>query len=174
MIKLKYDYDSYRPDILSQIDFEDIKKEYERLRKYANRHLKAISKTKYKNSQIYKYNAGRYPEIDDFDSKTSFLYALSDLARFTKSKLSTVAGLKQQEKRTIDTLHERGYDFVNSRNFRAFVEYMDTIETAYKNSRYDSEYVAEIFEEYVVKKKVKADKLLNDFEKYYEEYRSEK
>lgn len=170
-MKLKYDYDAYRPDILANMPYDEIAKEYNRLEKRANRSLNAMSKTKYKNTETYLYNAGKYPDVSNIKSKTELAYRLSDLARFVTRKTSTLSGLREQEKKTIQTLHERGYTFVNSRNYQKFVDFMDTMRTVYKNIQFDSEYVAEVFEEYAIKKKVKVDKLVKDFEKYYEEYK---
>lgn len=172
-MKLKYDYDAYRPDILSNMPYDDIAKEYNRLQKRANRSLNAIAKTKFKKTETYLYNKDKYPDISQINSKTELAYRLSDLARFVSKKTSTLSGLREQERKTIQTLHERGYTFVNSRNYQKFIDFMDTMRTVYKNIQYDSEYVAEVFEEYVVNKKVKPDKLVKDFEKYYEEYRND-
>ena len=54
---------------------------------------------------------------------------LPEAARFLTSARGTVGGMRDIERRTAQTFHDRGLDFVNSKNVKQFTEFLDWIGT---------------------------------------------
>lgn len=165
-IKLKYDRAEYRPDMLAIRPESDIRKEYERLRKVANRSIRAIGKSKYRTTQQYLETKDAFKPDSEY-TKREVAYKLSELARYVSLETATLAGLRRQEKKSIETLHSHGYDFVTSRNYLKFTEFMEEIREAFKEHKYDSERVATVYEEMIATGKKSPEKVKADFERYY-------
>ena len=123
-----------------------IRKDYSEMRRLANRRLEAFKGTEWENSSQYKLNAGKYKPLSEIKSDKEFAYLLSDLHKFINSKTSTVTGLKQQRNQAVEILQERGYDFINKKNIKAFGDFMEDLRQRKIAGLYDSERLAEIFE----------------------------
>ena len=146
---LKYDPEVYTPQGLRKnLEYKEARAEYARLRSVALRRLKTFEGTEYTESQIYKRFSGYFPTLTEIGTnKARLLHYLTDAARFLQREGSTLAGQKRIESRTIDTLHERGYGFVNKENLRRFGEYMKIARAKSTSRYYDSVRAAEIFGE---------------------------
>lgn len=122
-----------------------IEKDYRELRKLAEGRLKRFVGTEWMDSRVYRYNVARYKPLSQIKDDKELASLLTDLHEFINAKTGTISGLERQRKETIETLHERGYDFVTKENFKAFVDFMDDMRHKKISSLYDSERIAEIF-----------------------------
>ncbi len=126
----------------------DIRKEYSRLRQQANRNLARFVGTEWEDTQVYRYNAQRYKtlaEIDKGGGVRELASLLTDLHEYVNAKTATISGLERQRAQAIETLHDRGYTFVNKDNFKMFTQFMDDLRQKKIASLYDSERLAELF-----------------------------
>lgn len=123
-----------------------IKQDYSQMRRIAVRRLESFKGTEWEDSKQYKMNAGKYKPLSEIKSDKELAHLLSDLHKFTSSKTSTVTGLKQQRNQAVEILNERGYDFINAKNIKAFGDFMEDLRQRKIAGLYDSERLAEIFE----------------------------
>lgn len=165
---LRYERDSYNPAYLrNNLTIKELKAEYSRLRRIANKRLKAIGRYN-AESEIYNRYKGRFVKISDMDER-QIPYKLTEVADFLSRRLSSVTEIKRFEKETIQSLHEDGYTFINKSNIHSFFKFMDATRTAARNSRYDSDRVVALFE-MSERLGVDPDTLSQDFEYYMENF----
>ena len=160
---LTWQYDDYYPYRLEQLDERALRKEYSRLRKIANRRLKRLLASEYKETDLAKEYAGGFAilaEVEDLPRE------LTTLARFIASERSSITGLQRIEKQTISTLHQHGYTFVNAGNVRQFGAFMEEMRQAGYGKLYSSEFLANWWSEQSGSKRNNADKLKQEFDNY--------
>lgn len=128
---------------------DEARREYNRLRRLANKRLEALQRRYPASSMAREYAAGFQALGSDGDRR--LFQRLYRVARFMSSKLGSVTGMRQYRKRMIASLHEAGYDFVNESNFDAFTDFMAEVKTHRSYSDYASEEIVELFGEAVEK-----------------------
>lgn len=163
---LTWQYDEYYPYRLEQIDERALRKEYSRLREIANRRLKRLLESEYKETDLAKEYAGGFAilaEVEDLPRE------LTKLARFVASERTSVTGLKRIDKQTISTLHQHGYTFVNSKNVGQFGAFMEEMRQAGYSKLYSSEFLANWWSEKGESKRDNVEKLKQEFDKYVTE-----
>lgn len=154
------DFIKYHPEN-DDLSIAEKRKEYARLRKIANARLKNFEGTPYTSTQTYIKNAGKFipqSQISDRDIK----YMLYDVAKFVDAKTSSVSGMRDIERRTIETAHERGMTWLNKGNLRDFGRYMDFLRAKYGAKNFDSERAQEVYG-VATKKGLNSDEILKDF-----------
>lgn len=129
MMKLKYSPEWYTPRNLERVDPKEVRGEYTRLRDIAQKRLKRIEEaskgaTDWTRTEAYKTYRKGVPKLSDI-SKEHLPYELSKLARWLESDYSRIGYLKKRMKSSIKKFHERGYTFVNERNFLDFTAFME-------------------------------------------------
>lgn len=96
---------------------ENITAEYRRLRKIAQERLRAISKSDIgRASKTWHYNNNRFKpssELRPYERKI----LLAEVAKMMRAETGTLAGIKRQRKKAIQTFHEHGYTFIDESNF---------------------------------------------------------
>ena len=160
---LAWDYDIYYPYRLEQMDEGALRKEYTRLRKIANKRLARLQASKYKDSELAKEYAGGFEILANV---ADLPRELTVLARFVASEKSSITGLQRIEKRSISTLHQHGYTFVNAGNVGQFGAFMEEMRQAGYSKLYSSEFLANWWSEKGRSKRDNASKLKQEFEKY--------
>lgn len=110
----------YTLDALRHADVwtdENITAEYTRLRKIAQERLRAISKSDIgRASKTWYYNQNRFKpssELRPYERKI----LLAEVAKMMQAETGTLAGIKRQRKKAIQTFHEHGYTFIDESNF---------------------------------------------------------
>lgn len=101
----------------------EIRAEYSRLRDIAQKRLQRLGRSE-PDSYAYRENVGAYAPARGLTT-AQIVDLLPDLARFITARAGSVSGIRAIRRQTLQTLHERGYDFVNARNLREFGEYME-------------------------------------------------
>lgn len=170
---LKYNKDIYTPEGAKTLSDKELKKEYTRLRSIARKRLQRFEGTEWTDTQAYKLNADIYKPIKEIKSNRELRHLFSDVAKFITSKSGSVSGLTKQREEAINTLHDRGYDFVTKQNFKQFAEFMEYARVSNINRMYDSKRLAEFYEA-AEKKKISGAELQKTFRKWTKKQKQEK
>lgn len=169
--RLTYDFSWYTPsEIKAKLEAggdlaKQVRKEYTRLRDISQKRLKRLAAAGYTDTEVYQRNYKHYPKLKDIKSKSELAQRLSDLSRFVGSSQSTVKGIKERNKQTLDTLKQHGYSFVNESNLRDFGDFMEQYRDQLLDMDYDSGDAAELYR-IVEKHGLDPDKVAADFEFY--------
>jgi hypothetical protein len=168
--KLTYDPNWYIPTKIKaeiQENRAAVRKEYTRLRDISQKRLKRLKAAGLDDTQAYLRNYKHYPKLKDIKSDSELAARLSDLARFITAKGSTVSGQKDIMKKSLSTLHDTGYTFVNEGNFRDFGKFMEEYRNQMLDMSYDSGDAADLYG-VVVKHQLDPEKVKADFEFWLE------
>ena len=173
MAGLKYSAGWYSPTHLRSGDVSAavIKAEYTRLRDIAQKRLKRMAGTEFRETETFKQNWGYFTRIRDMAGKgmkgdrisPELSYKMAALARFVAAEGSTISGMKKQREKSLETLKQHGYDFVNAGNYIQFAKFMQEYRQQKLDSQYDSGDAAELYET-VEKNKVDPAQVADDFE----------
>lgn len=161
---LKYDFENYYVDALKSgtLTEKEMRSEYSRLRKIANKRLSALGRSKFSNTQAYLLNVGKYVTLDKIKSERDLMYRLQDLAKFVTAKSGSVTGQYEIRRNAIESLRERGLHFVNEKNFELFGQFMEEARIRGYARIYGSERVSELFGT-ASKKGMNPEELFKDF-----------
>ena len=161
---LKYDFENYYVDALKSgtLTEKEMRSEYSRLRKIANKRLSALGRSRFSNSQAYLLNVGKYVTLDKIKSERDLMYRLQDLAKFVTAKSGSVSGQYEMRRNALESLRERGLHFVNEKNFELFGQFMEEARIRGYARIYGSERVSELFGT-ASKKGINPEELFKDF-----------
>lgn len=151
--------------ILKAAGEAEARKEYQRLRRIAQKRLARFVGTQYEDTDTYKNRAIKKPFKPSSELKDvrSLQAALSDIRGFLDSERSTISGLKRIDKKTVTTLQANGYTFVNMGNIKAFGEFMEAARIKAGRRMFASDRVAEMYDA-AERKSIPPEELLKDFE----------
>ena len=139
-----YPQTEFNPFALANTDTKTKRKQYSEMRSIARKRLERLG-NKYPKSEIYNYNKNRFQPLKNIKNEKDLDSLLSDLARFLNDEMTTIRGQNERRKKVIETLKDRGYNFINLKNFDRFTQFMEATRKAAEASRYDSERVYELF-----------------------------
>lgn len=128
-----------------ELTLEEMQQEYNRLRQVANARLKRLGKSEFRRSQAYKENRKAFEKTARHYSKTQLAKKLYQASKFVGSEQGSLRGQRRIQKRTIEALHEHGYEFINKKNFRKFSQFMEEMRVRAGGRLLDSDRVAEVF-----------------------------
>lgn len=181
--KLTYDIEYYRLDkILGKLKGEigdaavnrkEIRAEYTRLRDIAQKRLKRMGETKFRETNTYKFNVKHYPKLKDIKSINELAGRLADLARFITDPYGTLAKQKEIMKKSLTTLHENDYTFVTEENYIEFGKFMEYYRDTHYDEIYDSGDAADAYG-VTVKHQIDPEKVKEDFEFWLENIQAAK
>ena len=95
-------------------------------------------------------------------------YKLYQVSKFIAAKSSTVSGMRLIEKQVREKLHEK--DLGRIKNLKEFGDFMDWARAKYRNSDFDSERAAEVYNESKLRK-IDIEEIKKDYELYRDNYR---
>lgn len=156
----------YTPEGAKGLTSRQIRSEYSRLRSIANKRLKSLGRSEFKNSKTYIDNVGKFPKIKDIKTERELRYYLSSVYNLITARSGSLTGLREIRKESIQSLHDHGYTFVTINNYSKFAEFMEYSRLRFGSSLYDSSQVATFFEE---NSKDSYDILINKFNKWLDE-----
>lgn len=159
-------YDYFPEVARNKLTKREARKEYNRLRKIANRRLEALKRNYPKSEVARRYRQGFKP-LQEFESSTRLYKKLYELARFMDMKTASVTGQRAARKAQLETLREHGYTFVNKGNLDEFNEFWRTVRTHAAYSGAMSEEVVELFAK-AKKAKLDPQTVAKAFDKYLE------
>lgn len=162
---LKYAPEVYTPIGAKSLTEPELRKEYSRLRSIARKRIERFENTEWVDTQQYIQNKGKFVPLKQVKTEVELRHLLTDVARFITAETGSVSGLKKQKKKMIETLNERGYDFINKDNVRQFADFMEFTRMASLGRIYDSKERAEFFD-YATGNGIKGDELKETYMKW--------
>lgn len=134
-VNFKFQREDYTPTGLQGVPTQEINKEYSRLRDIAMKRMARLEKSV--NSEEFgdmkqarnflNYYAPRFKKLEDIKSPKQLRRALSDLRYYLDSPYGSVAGYKDVRRKQIQTLHEHGLTWINTKNIAEFQDFMEWI-----------------------------------------------
>lgn len=129
-----------------------IRTEYQRLRKIALKRLATMEKYKEgRSSRTYKANIGKYKPYSEL-KPGEVKVLLADVSAMLAAKRGTLQGIRKANKQAIETLKERGYEFITAGNIAEFGKFMEAWRAS-SHRGYGSIYATDLWAA-AIKKKV--------------------
>lgn len=163
---LKYNADCYYPEALESgaLSLAEMRAEYSRLRKIANRRIAALGRSEFADTDAYKKNVGKYTTIATLD-ETELRYKLYDLSKFVTARSGSVTGQRRIREQVIETFRNMGVEFINKHNYKRFTDFMEASRTAKFSKIVSSDRIKELFG-VLSRHKIDSGKVLEDFKKW--------
>ena len=125
-----FDPSAYNPIGLRAYTEAELKKEYARLRREAQERLKRLGKSEFSGSRAYTENVGKFKTIKTIKSRRELERLIQDAARFVSAKSSSASGQRDIRRKAIESLHARGFKWINTKNYADFVQFMESLRAA--------------------------------------------
>lgn len=110
---------------------EAVQHEYARLRREANQRLTRLGRSEFADSKAYRMNKDRFVRLDEIKPGKNYERDLARLtqeaARFVQARASSASGQRGIRREALDTLHENGVKWVNTKNFKQFTQMMEEL-----------------------------------------------
>ena len=118
---------TYYPMALQEGHTEkELRQEYAKLRSVAQKSLKRLGESRYRDSETYRQNKNAFPTTGSLKSKRELSRALTDVTRFLSAKSHSISGLNEIRQEQVSTWNNQyGYSFVNFNNFDQWVDFLD-------------------------------------------------
>lgn len=158
--------DDYTPLALELTwDKKEVRKEYSRLRSIWRKRYERLLKSDYKDINLVKDRPiQRYKQLKDITSDREIYHLLSELATIIASDITTVTGLKKQEKEQMQHINDvYGTELKTHEDLLNFGKFMEQIRGFTSDRIYDSDFAAELYSE---GEKLSTDKLLNLYKEF--------
>ena len=105
---------------------KELRQEYAKLRSVAQKSLKRMGESRYRDSETYRQNKNAFPKTGSIKSKRELARALTDVTRFLSAKSHSISGLNEIRQSQVTTWQDQyGYDFVNFNNFDQWVDFLE-------------------------------------------------
>ena len=150
MARLKYPKEYYQVSTYyaaHPLSAKEMRSEYTRLSRMANRYLERIERSEFGQDHFYQQFYGQFERPAGELSEQDLAYKLRELSRYLASDRATYTGARQTRREAVRSMKEAGYDWVTYRNYRKFADFMDLVKTAYGEHLYDSKRIVEYYEE---------------------------
>ena len=174
--KFAYDVAAYSlvSDMRESHTRKELLAEYNRMRKEALSRMKELKSSEYSTSVQYLTNVGRFRGGSKMN-KTELARAMRDAARFLASSTSTVAGMREYERRTVQTWRNvYGYTFINKNNVAEWGYFLEWLKVTNPDP-YDLDDVAAQFqqmERYRKKTPAQQDKVKQEARQAFEDFQA--
>lgn len=146
--KFAYDVAAYSlvSDMRESHTRKELLAEYNRMRKEALSRMKELKSSEYSTSAQYLTNVGRFRGGSKMN-KTELAHAMRDAARFLNASTSTVAGMREYERKTLATWRAKGgYKFLNKNNIGDWGYFIEWVKETNPDP-YDLSDVAAMFQD---------------------------
>ena len=166
---IKYAWYEYTPEALQSgsLSEKEIRDEYRRLRNIAKKRIDRLERAGYADTQTYLRNVGAYKSQSNYTME-ELQYKLYQISKFVSAKSSTVSGMRVIEKQMLEKLHEK--DLGGITNLQEFGDFMEWARAKYKNSEFDSERAAEVFNQ-AKRRRIDIEEIKKDYELYRDNYK---
>lgn len=115
--------------------------EYARLRAIAQKRISRLEAAGLK----VRGPRSSYAPLPKDASDVEIYKSLSDVAKFVTMKSSTITGRREQLRKFVESMQDRGYDFVNMNNAEQFGDFMEEAKKHDEYRGYGSKDVVELF-----------------------------
>lgn len=138
--------EAYYPEALisGTLTPQEMRSHYSYLRQIANKRLQHFVGSEFEDAQSYIKNVGKFVPLSEINNERELMFKLYEVNKFVRAKSSSVTGLRKIRDKTIKTLNERGFEWVNRGNIKEFGDFMDYMRAKYGAKKYDSERGAEL------------------------------
>lgn len=124
--KFTFPISAYQPQALQEgYSEKELRREYSRLRSVARKRLERFEGSEFEDSNVYRYNKGKYVPLSQVSNKGELVHLLSDVARFLTAEAGSVTGQRAIRDKAIATWHEKGYTWLNKSNYAAFARFLE-------------------------------------------------
>ena len=109
----------------------EMRRQYSELRSIARKRVQRLGSGEFSWTQTYRkafytfYTQFRPLASMGNVSKSELARTIKNLKSFVENKEMSTRGLQNIRKKSLETLHENGYDFVNKSNWREWTEFME-------------------------------------------------
>ena len=140
----------FNPTTLKKLELKDLKAIYTQKRDIAQKRLKRLRQSEFANNQpTIDYKSGiptlknikAASESDPTLEKNILTYELSKLSKWLDNEYTKLTALKERKAKSIATLHEHGYTWVNSKNYMDFVDFQNYLSKSNLDHLYDSDQI---------------------------------
>ena len=116
----------------------NIRKEYQQLRRTAEKRIAALAKAGLADTEIYKANVNRFPRLTEIGTDTRLLYdAIAEVTHFLSLKKSTVYGYREWEEKSLATFQARHEnEGLTDLSWKAFGTMMENIKGTAQTAAY--------------------------------------
>ena len=158
----------YEVTVSAQVfTLREARREYARLRKEANRKIKALGRSEFSNLRSYKNYREGFAALPKNAREGDVRKALYEVARFTSLKTSSVSGAREARRKFVETMQSEGYGFINERNAAEFGEFMKEVKTHQDYRGRDSDHLANLYKT-AKEKRIDPLSLAENYEKWYD------
>lgn len=124
--KFSFPISAYQPQALQEgYSEKELRREYSRLRSVARKRLERFEGSEFEDSNVYRYNKGKYVPLSQVSNKGELVHLLSDVARFLTAEAGSVTGQRAIRDKAIATWHDKGYTWLNNSNYAAFARFLE-------------------------------------------------
>lgn len=145
---------------------ERVQHEYARLRREANQRLTRLGKSEFRDSLAYRMNKDKFVRLDQIKSERDLARLTQDAAQFVQARASSASGQRGIRREAIETLHDNGVKWVNTKNFKQFTDMMEELRAKQLDTVFYSIYAPQGDEEAQEDKKERADALKRLFDEW--------
>ena len=150
---------------MSDLSLKEARAEYSRLRSVANKRLERLGRSEFASGRTYQNWKGGFAPLDSIKGDNIYK-ALSDVEHFIGLKTGTVSGARSAQKAFIESMHERGYDFINKKNAKEFGEFMGEVKKHKDYKGRDSEQLVDLYKT-AKDKRINPMSLAKNYETWY-------
>ncbi len=130
---------TYRPNDLKGMTEREMRQEYSRLRRNANRRLANMEK-----NNLGRWGSNRFASSRGMSAEW-VQAALMDVSVYLRDPRHTVKGERDQMNAVIESLKDRGIDYIDEGNFYEFTDFMEELRGQYNEKIFDSSDALEVF-----------------------------
>lgn len=131
--------------IITGRDLREARSDYSRLRKIANKRLARLGASEFAESRTYQNWKKGFVPLKSITTEKQLYKALSELDRFLGLKTGTVSGARAAQKAFIESMNERGYNFITKKNAAEFGEFMREVKKHKDYKGRDSEQLVDLY-----------------------------
>lgn len=156
-------------------ELKRLRKEYTRLRDIAQKRVKRLEASEFKDSFKTSQYAGGFKRLKELD-RAGLSREIYRVAKFVNSPTSTISGMKKTRKKTVETLRKHGYVNITEQNLTEFGEFMELVRTREVSRYYDSERASTWYDEIYLagENEEGPGEMWDEFMEWYEEETVEK
>lgn len=131
-----------------QFSEQELRKEYSRLRSIALKRFQRLKTSEFSTGEKvpYNYRAEQYPTLKELD-EGELVFKLRDLAAVVSSRRSTIYGLQDIRRESVETIQEKGVEWVTEKNWQSFADFMKQTREMTIGRMFDSDRAVDIFVE---------------------------
>lgn len=166
--KFRHDIDWYYPsNSAAHFSTKELRALYSDYAKVARKRIKRLRDSEFYDTEAA---AAEFNPLPKDATGSQIRKSLYEVVLYLNRSTSSVSGQKQKLKRFVETMHDRGYDWINMSNAKAFGEFMDQVKEHYGSRKgYYPEGTVDLYED-AIDRGVDPEDLLEAFQYYLDDY----